>query len=214
MRKLTIFIVLVALLAIGGTVVAAMENSNTYTGCLNIGGNLHSIAIGDEPARPCVDDQLQIQWNAEGRQGPPGKPGVSQGYSTNNGDVELVPSEGPKKIMLLTLPAGDYISNITIHASYFPNDLFPKDEQASIDCHTQTMDGNGRSGNFGTALQGLAATSLTYAINLTEESDVFAYCEIGSIADDSQIVTVHRANWTAIQIDNLIKQPSLIFDPE
>jgi hypothetical protein len=214
MRKLTIFGILVALLAFGGTVMAAMDSSNTYTGCLNPGGKILNVAIGEEPAKQCADDQLQISWNAEGPPGPPGEPGVSKGYLTSNGDVELVPGEEPKEVMLLTLPAGDYISNITIHASYFPNDLFPKDEHASIDCHTQTMDGNGRSGKFGTALQGLAATSLTYAINLTEESDVFAYCEVDSIADDSQIVTVHRANWTAIQIDNLIKQPSLNFDPE
>jgi hypothetical protein len=214
MRKLTIVVVLVVLLAIGGTIVTAMENSNTYTGCLNPGGNILNVAIGDEPFKQCVDDQLQISWNAEGPPGPPGEPGVSKGYSTSTGDVELVPGEEPNEVMLLTLPAGDYISNITIHASYFPDDLFPKDEHASIDCHTQTIAGNGRSGKFGTALQGIAATSLTYAINLTEESDVFAYCEVGHISDDSQIVTVHRANWTAIQIDSLSNQPSLIFDTE
>jgi hypothetical protein len=46
-----------------------------YTGCLNHGGNLNKVAIGDEPASPCHGHSFQISWNAQGPPGPPGEQG-------------------------------------------------------------------------------------------------------------------------------------------
>jgi hypothetical protein len=50
----------------------------TYTGCLNNGGNINKVAIGDSPSSPCKGNQLQISWNEEGPQGDPGPPGICE----------------------------------------------------------------------------------------------------------------------------------------
>jgi hypothetical protein len=213
MRKFTVFVVVIALLAFGGKVVAAIDNGNIYTGCLNPGGNILKVAIGDEPAKPCVDDQLQISWSAEGPQGPPGAHGLSQGYMTDLGDVILNPDDPAKELMVLILPPGNYISNITVHGSYYPDGGFPKDTHAYLDCFVEA-NGEMKSGHFGNNLQGVEAVVFTFGFTLNEESEVITSCVIDSIADDSQVVTIHRSNWTAIQVDNLIRQPSLYAEGE
>jgi hypothetical protein len=210
MRKLTIFVVIIALLTLGGTAIAAMDDhNNTYTGCLNSGGNILKVAIGEEPAKPCEDDQMQISWNEQGPQGlsgpmgpqgPPGEPGLSKGYWTSKGDSDLTlePSDQPTEVMKLTLPSGDYISDITVHASYYPGGSFPADDHAFLECFVEA-NGEPVTGNFGTTLQGLESTSLTFPIQLGNgESDVITYCEV--VISDNESITIHRANWTTIQV--------------
>jgi hypothetical protein len=214
MRKITIFGVIIALLAFGGTALALMENDNTYTGCLNPGGNIHSVAIGNEPARPCVDDQLQISWNSEGPPGPRGEPGVSKGFATSFGDIDIFPNDEPQPVMELTLPEGDYISTITIHASYYIDGYYPKDEHAYIDCYSEKDDGAPVAGDFGTTLQGQETTSLTFPISLDEDGEVITYCEVGHISEDTQKITINRGNWTAIQVDTLDRQLPLYSESE
>ena len=71
--------------------------SNIYTGCLNSGGSIINVAIGDEPAKPC-NNLLRISWNEqgiqgktgatgpEGPEGPQGPPGVDGKDGTNGLD--------------------------------------------------------------------------------------------------------------------------------
>ena len=47
----------------------------TYTGCLDPGGSLKKIAIGNLPNTPCRGIEQQISWNEIGPQGPQGEPG-------------------------------------------------------------------------------------------------------------------------------------------
>lgn len=73
-----------ALIALGAVGVASGialagpgGNGDTYTGCLTGGGSINKVAVGDDPAGPCRGNSVQISWNAEGRQGPPGDPGAA-----------------------------------------------------------------------------------------------------------------------------------------
>ncbi len=62
-----------AVVFLGGAVIA--NGDDTYTGCLNNGGNLTNIAIGTEPASPCRGDSEAITWSATGPTGPVGPQG-------------------------------------------------------------------------------------------------------------------------------------------
>lgn len=204
MRKFTIFIVIIALLTFAGTALALMGNSNTYTGCLNGGGNIIKVAIGDEPAGPCVDDQVQISWNAEGPQGPPGDPGLSKGYFTSKGNVDLILNlnDPPMDVMKLTLPAGDYISNITIHAS-------PMGTHAFMDCFAEA-NSEPVTGDFGVTMhESLVSHALTFPIHLDSETEVVTSCSVLHVEGETEGVTIHRGEWSAIQVDTLIRQPPL-----
>ena len=70
MKRFSFSLVLVLLAA-----AAASANDIQYTGCLNRGGNIHQVAVGEVPAKPCPGNSVQISWNAEGPSGRPGEPG-------------------------------------------------------------------------------------------------------------------------------------------
>lgn len=55
-----------AVLALGGLTAVVGEPSeaaNTYTGCLNRGGAINKVAIGDQPARACASTEVEIGWS-------------------------------------------------------------------------------------------------------------------------------------------------------
>jgi len=56
-----------ALALVVGTAVSAIavngDGGNIYTACLSRGGALNQVAIGEEPLRPCRDDQTQVSWS-------------------------------------------------------------------------------------------------------------------------------------------------------
>ena len=64
------------IVAIGAGFALANGGGNMYTGCLTSGGAINKVAIGEDPARPCEDDQTEISWNEEGPQGPIGPAGA------------------------------------------------------------------------------------------------------------------------------------------
>ena len=108
-------IALVLSLVVGAGAVYAMTNGgNTYTGCLDPGGTIIHVAIGDQPAQACAPSHTQISWNETGPQGaqgpagpqgpegpagPQGEPGTASSISfyQNPGDkftdVDLQPGE-------------------------------------------------------------------------------------------------------------------------
>jgi MFS family permease len=54
---------------------SSSASGNTYTGCLNPGGNVLHVAVGPLPGHPCSSNQLQISWNQAGPMGPQGPQG-------------------------------------------------------------------------------------------------------------------------------------------
>lgn len=65
---LSFLVSVIAVVAFSGVAYGEMHGM-TYTGCLNNGGNINKVAVGESPAKPCEDDQMQISWNAEGQPG-------------------------------------------------------------------------------------------------------------------------------------------------
>ena len=66
MRRTLILFSVVALGALGGVSVAATgsdDGGNTYTGCLNKGGVITNVAIGDQPLKSCAANQVRISWS-------------------------------------------------------------------------------------------------------------------------------------------------------
>jgi hypothetical protein len=64
------------IVAIGAGFALANGGGNTYTGCLTMGGAINNVAIGEDPARPCRDDQTEISWSEEGPPGADGQDGA------------------------------------------------------------------------------------------------------------------------------------------
>ena len=74
-RQSIVFLAVVATLLLGGIVMAQSVNGNTYTGCLDPGGTIIHVAIGDQPAKACAPGHTQISWNETGPQGEQGPTG-------------------------------------------------------------------------------------------------------------------------------------------
>ena len=73
-RRVAVTGVLVAAAMLGGLSAAPAE-ATTYTGCLNSGGEIKRVAIGNVPKGSCSPNETQISWNSDGPAGPPGPPG-------------------------------------------------------------------------------------------------------------------------------------------
>ena len=75
-KRMIIVLALGVLMTIGaGAVFATTSGGNTYTGCLDPGGTIIHVAIGDQPAKECARSHTQISWNETGPQGPQGPAG-------------------------------------------------------------------------------------------------------------------------------------------
>lgn len=88
--KYTRIIVLTALAAllITGIALAMGDNGNTYTGCLDPGGTVIHIGIGDQPLKECAPTHTQISWNETG-------PAGADGVAGADGADGLEGPEGP-----------------------------------------------------------------------------------------------------------------------
>jgi hypothetical protein len=60
--------------ALGIGIASGQTSGNTYTACLK-GGTLTKVAIGTEPASPCVGGATPVSWNEQGRDGQDGEDG-------------------------------------------------------------------------------------------------------------------------------------------
>ena len=58
-RSMLAAVVVVVLLVFGNS-----ANAETLTGCLKTNGQLTRIAVGDDPAQPCTDNQAEVSLGA------------------------------------------------------------------------------------------------------------------------------------------------------
>ena len=61
-----------AIAAVLGGLTSGRAEADTYTGCLNAGGEIKRVAIGTSPKGGCSPNETQISWNASGPAGPAG----------------------------------------------------------------------------------------------------------------------------------------------
>ena len=206
-----IAVFVIALLAAAGLVMAQGGDDGVYTGCLNPGGAIHSVAIGTEPLKPCPDGQMQISWN---EQGPPGLPsGLSEAYQTNEGDVPLTVddylSDRYVDVAQLDLPTGNYVTNATLGVSYFPGGLYEPKPHASVDCMFAVDTSEGRvnlSGFWGTTVVGQTNLAITFGFPLADDSTVILSCRPGFADTTKGDMVINRTDWTAIKVDTLTQQ--------
>jgi hypothetical protein len=98
-KKMIILIALLVLTIVGaGAAVAQMSGGNTYTGCLDPGGTIIHVAIGDQPAKACAPSHTQISWNETGPEGPQGPAGPQgpEGPAGPEGPEGPAGPEGPE----------------------------------------------------------------------------------------------------------------------
>jgi hypothetical protein len=87
-RWLPLLVVMAMATTVAGAVAQPDEpEANVYTGCLNPGGQLKSVAIGDQPLKACEINETEISWSMTGPQGPPGVDGTDgvDGVDGTNG---------------------------------------------------------------------------------------------------------------------------------
>lgn len=90
-RRRSWLLILIAVVMLFGALLGAASAQDadvTYTGCLTNGGSLTNVAIGEDPAKPCAGNQIEISWNMSGPEGPigpQGEPGP-QGEKGDQGD--------------------------------------------------------------------------------------------------------------------------------
>ena len=58
-----------------GLAYAQTDGGDVYSGCLNPGGAITDVAIGDEPLKPCTGNKIPVSWNQTGPEGPGGPQG-------------------------------------------------------------------------------------------------------------------------------------------
>lgn len=108
----------VAVLFVAGGValVTGQADSQKFTACLTAGGALVSVALGDDPARPCSFGQTEVSWNQEGPPAPPagGVPRLTL-YNHLCNEV-LLPGAAPVDVMTLVVPPGSWLAHISIQA--------------------------------------------------------------------------------------------------
>jgi hypothetical protein len=95
-------VVVIGAFSIG--IASGQTTGNTYTACLK-SGTLTKVAIGTEPASPCVGGATAVSWNEQGRDGEDGQDGangVSSVALSRGSTHELV---GPNETFVFT-PAG------------------------------------------------------------------------------------------------------------
>lgn len=94
--------IVTASVLLGGSLSSAQDPPNTYTGCLSeSSGTVSSVAIGDEPSKPCNRNQVEISWNEQGPKGDQGLQGDQgpigpQGPQGEPGDKGEPGVPGPK----------------------------------------------------------------------------------------------------------------------
>ena len=92
-------IALMLSLDVGAGAVYAMTNGgNTYTGCLDPGGTIIHVAVGDEPLQNCAPSHTQISWNETGPEGPQGPAGPQgpEGPAGPQGSAGPTGPQGPE----------------------------------------------------------------------------------------------------------------------
>ena len=111
MKKI-ISLMLVLTLLVGSTVVMVMAQGEpeSFTGCLTAGGTLTRLAVGDEPAQPCSDGQMEISWNSAKIPVIDERPSLS----THLCNAMLLPGDAPLDVMVLEIPEGDWMGTISI----------------------------------------------------------------------------------------------------
>lgn len=208
---LAVLVSALLVLAIGATWVIA-QNEGVIQACVGPQGQPR-IVQSESECRPSEEDFLA--WNIvgpkgdkgdPGPQGPPGLANPIEAFANGQGDVDF--SLGDEiDMMSLDLPAGKYISYVTLAARQ------SEPGRSFLECRYDYSDSEGRhtlpgqsnqSGHFGGTVPAESVSHAhTHAITLDESTEVIVVCEVNFQDPAGTTVRVHHMEWNAIKIDTL-----------
>jgi len=195
-------LVLIVAVAIGATWAWAQDDGTIYYACVN--NSSGTIKVFMEPTA-CNANELPISWN---QTGPPGPSGTSQAFAAHHGGALLTESNTPQDVLLLDLPQGSFISNITIQSQYLATS-----GNGFVSCMWDKIVDGERSalGGWtvgGTVPQGQQETfARTFSFELFDEdgAQVIVFCD-ASFGETGAEILLNYSNWTVIQVDTVHRQ--------
>jgi hypothetical protein len=194
-------VAIVIAIAIGATWVLAQDSPTVYYACVNNSSGTIKVFMEETP---CGANEMPITWN---RTGPPGPSGLSEAFAAGHGDVHFT-SDEPQDILLLDLPQGNFISNITIQASYFATS-----ENGFVSCMWDKIVDGERSPLGGWTVGGTVpfdeqvTFAKTFDFYLFDEDggQVIVFCDPFFNEAGAEIL-LHSSNWTVIKVDTIQQQ--------
>ena len=145
-------------------------------------------------------DNLQLQINNI-------EAGLVKAYVTKNNIHGLPPGvENAVNLMSLNLPAGEYVTTMTIQASYYPGGVYDPDSQTFLACSFVDAEGNPVTGHLvGGGVNGTDTHAITMELTLFADTEVFCRC-MHDPFDDEETMDINSAVWTAIKADEIDNQ--------
>jgi hypothetical protein len=190
-------LVLIVAVAIGATWVWAQDDGTIYYACVNNSSGTIKVFMEETP---CNANEMPISWN---QTGPPGPSGLSEAYATGHGDVHFI-DDVPQDVLLLDLPQGNYISNITIQAQYFA-----PSGHGFVSCMWDKIVDGERTPLGGWTVGGTVPRleqetfARTFGFNVPQGGgQVIVFCDPWFSGDDAEIL-LNYANWTVIKADTI-----------
>ena len=194
--------VLISGLVVGGFAVAQPDEVE-FTACVkNNNGQMRLVDSGDD----CRTSEYPVTWNQAGQPGPPGPSGQSRGYSAGVGDTLISVGGPPVDLMVLDVPAGDYVMNLSLTARAEGGSA------AGADCRffEEAPDGSRidltgvKVGLFGvfadSGLQQIESTAFTSLLRFHPvDAKLVLVCE--SLPQSEEDLFIFSANWTVIEVD-------------
>jgi hypothetical protein len=171
------------------------------------GEDLVLTSDGKVPGKPFVAlqkqiDNLQLQIDEI-------EAGPVKAYVTKNGGVVLLPGiKNAVNLMSLNLLAGEYVTTMTIQASFYPGGFYVHDTQTSLSCSFVDGDGNQVTGHLvGGKINGTETHAITMELTLFDETEIFCRCShvpFNEYADEP--MDINSVVWTAIKASELDNQ--------
>lgn len=155
---------------------------------------------GKVPGKPFQDLQMQIDELREQMQN-----STFKGYFTADGDISLYQENQFVDVLVLNLPEGSYVSNMTLSVSSLPKRAY------YLDCKFKNdLTGVDLTGLFGVSFAHPQQLAHTWGFNLFEDSSVVLTClhYHESVTPYVSKSIIHRAEWTVVKVDELDWQPS------
>ncbi len=135
--------------------------------------------------------------------------GVVKAYVNKGGGIALQPGDANAiSLVSLNLPAGDYISMITVQATFHPGGSYVHDTLTSLSCSFEDLGGNPITGHlFGGNVTGQYSHGITMELSLYQDTEIFCKCKHNPFSEYAEEpLDINSIVWTAIKADELDNQ--------
>jgi len=210
-RAVSIFLSVCLVTFVSATIVQADTTPTVFYACVNMSnGTIRMISATDS----CKGNEQKISWNnvgpagpagpagpqgPQGNPGPQGPSGLSNGFSVEGSAIGLLPGDGSKVLVTLTLPnqAGNYIVNAS---ATFGNRF----TTSSTDVDCLLIPDRGPEMHLATTVPSLVPPDQTGEASVSLTTSYVGVATITLTCQTSQVeVVAFQADITAIQVNTL-----------